>query len=91
MKLPSIVAIGEHDNVRQTVEALASHPKVTGGVLGANAAVLAAVNEEVLTGYLSIFSLLVGGLTTAVICAYWMVRLAREWAGMRRDMREGDK
>lgn len=85
MDMPNIVTIGESDNVRSTVEAIASHPKVAGGVIGTNAAVLAAVNEQVLTGYLSIFSLIIGGLTTAVVCAYWMIKVAREWKALQRE------
>lgn len=89
MQTPQFVSqLTENEGVRSTVEAIATHPRVAAATLVGNGSILAAVKVEAITGYLSLFSLLVGGLTTSVVCAYWMVKLAREWAGLKKDLKE---
>ena len=85
---PFIVGVAEHhESIRSTIEAVAGSPKGVAATIGGNAAVLAVVKTEVITGYVALFSSIMSGLTVAVVCAYWMVKLAREWYGLRKDMK----
>lgn len=89
MKTPHFVSqFAENEGLRSTVEAVATHPKVTVAAVVGNGSVIAAINTEMITGYLAFFSSILTALISTVMAAYWMVKLTREWVGMKKDMKE---
>lgn len=89
MKPPHFVSqIAENEGVRSTVEALATHPKVTAAAIVGNVSAVTAINAEAITGHLALFTTATTAAVSAVMVAYWMVKLAREWAALKKDWKE---
>lgn len=80
-----VTQLAESEGLRSTVEAIATSSKVTTGAILGNGFVLAAVNTEVLTGYLALFSTIASALTLGIIAVYWIIKTAREWKALQRE------
>lgn len=78
----------EPEAVKQAIEALASNPKVATVVATGTASLGAAVRFDVLTGMLSIISMMVGIVTACVVLGIQTIKLVRVWKAWKADQPE---
>lgn len=75
----------EQESVSQAIETIASNPKVATAVATGTTSLGAAVQFDVLQGFLSLASMTVGIITGLVVLSIQVIKLVRVWRAWRAD------
>lgn len=82
--------MSEPETIKSAIETAASNPKIATMIATSTASTGAAVQLEWLQGILSLTTMTIGAITTLVVLAIQLIKLARNYRAWQRDEADPD-